>query len=199
MLIVTRESDRRCKLPPYRRALVALVCLRRHGTLAQLAAGFGIPVGTAHAYVTTVVRHLADKAPRLPKVLRERDPDYALLHGTPSPSATAWRRTGRLLLQEQAPRCECAGRDGSARGDSVAVAGVAEPDPRPDGSPHPQDHPNLQTPGLPVLTDMAYIGAGDWGTTAKRRPPNGELTPPSGPSAGPCPRPGHPSNAESPS
>ncbi|WP_037925232.1 transposase family protein, partial [Streptomyces violaceorubidus] len=31
--------------------------------------------------------------------------------------------------------------------------------------------------GVPVLADMAYIGAGDWVTTAKRRPPNGELTP----------------------
>jgi transposase len=31
--------------------------------------------------------------------------------------------------------------------------------------------------GVPILADMAYIGAGDWVTTAKRRPPNGELTP----------------------
>ncbi|WP_030192955.1 transposase family protein, partial [Streptomyces violaceorubidus] len=31
--------------------------------------------------------------------------------------------------------------------------------------------------GVPVLADMAYIGAGDWVTTAKRRPPNGELIP----------------------
>lgn len=30
--------------------------------------------------------------------------------------------------------------------------------------------------GVPVLADMAYIGAGDWVTTAKRRPPGGELT-----------------------
>ncbi|MGW3847094.1 HARBI1 family protein, partial [Streptomyces fagopyri] len=29
---------------------------------------------------------------------------------------------------------------------------------------------------VPILADMAYIGAGDWVTTAKRRPPKGELT-----------------------
>jgi hypothetical protein len=31
--------------------------------------------------------------------------------------------------------------------------------------------------GVPVLADMAYIGAGEWVTTPKRRPPQGELTP----------------------
>lgn len=150
--------------------------LRHHDALARIAAAFGISVGTAHAYVTAVTVPLAEQAPGLLKTLRAHDPDFVLLDGT---------------------LAEC-DRVGDGRADysskhkrhGVNVQIVTDPvgevlslSPALPGRTHDltaaRTHKILRIctrQGVPVLTDMAYIGAGDWVTTAKRRPPGGELT-----------------------
>ncbi|MEU9413683.1 transposase family protein [Streptomyces sp. NPDC048281] len=176
MLIVTREVDRRCELRPSQRAMVALVYLREHTTLAKIAAGFGIRESMVHTYTRAVVDLLAERAPGLPKMLREHDPDFVLLDGT---------------LAE----CDRVG-DGRAdysrkhRRHGVNVQVVADPggrllwlSPALPGRTHDltaaRTHRIIRIcdrQGVPVLADLARQGAGPWLTTGIKRKPFQEPT-----------------------
>lgn len=176
MLIVTREGDRRCKLRPFQRAMVALVCLREHITLGEISAGSGIGESAAHACTSAVVDLLVACAPGLLKTLREHESDFVLLDGT---------------LAE----CDRVG-DGRAdyshkhRRHGVNVQVVTDPggrllwlSPALTGRTHDltaaRTHRIIricERQGVPILADLAYQGAGPWLTTGIERRPLQELT-----------------------
>ncbi len=90
------------KLNPGRQALLALACLRKGETFAELAAGFGVGTTTAWRYVNQSVSLLAARAPELRKAVRDAKKNghaYVVLDGTLIPHRPG-RRGPSLLLRQ---------------------------------------------------------------------------------------------------
>lgn len=125
--------------------------------MAQIAAGFGSSVGTAHAYTTTVIVLLALS---LLKVLREHDPEYVLLDGTLAECdrvGDGWAGYSHKHRHHGVDVQVVADRTGRV----VDLAGPSRTVPRPDCGSHLPDHPHVRPPRRPRPADRAYQGGLD--------------------------------------
>ncbi|MFD8087731.1 transposase family protein, partial [Kitasatospora sp. NPDC059722] len=144
--------------------------------LAQIAAGFRISVGTAHAYIHQVVDHLAGCAPGLTRALRDAEPEYVLVDGTLAECdrvgdgradySGKHRRHGVNLQVITGP-------DGKLVWISRALPG------RTHDLTAARTHRIVKTCvrlRIPALADLAYTGAGGTVAVPIRRPPRKELS-----------------------
>lgn len=99
--------------------------------------------------------------PGLLRALREADPDYVLLDGTPAECDRVGDGRADYSHKHHAARGERAGGDQPGRTAAVDLARTARPCPRLDRGPHPKDHIRIcECQGVPVLAGRAYLGLG---------------------------------------
>ncbi|GAA2507286.1 hypothetical protein GCM10010406_49840 [Streptomyces thermolineatus] len=169
MLVVTRESDLHCKFPPHQRALVALAYLRKHDTLAQVAACFGISLGTTHAYTSRVIGLLVTRPPACSQSCA-RAIRTTCRSTAPSPSAIAWATAGSTTLPSTADTAYTC-RPSPTLPQSLTRRGPIDHvlwiSPTLPGRRHVPTATHVhriirirERQGVPVLADHAYQGAG---------------------------------------
>ncbi len=125
----------------------------------------------------TVAGLLAEQAPGLLRTLRAHDPDFVLLDGTLAECDRVGDSKADYSSKHKRHGVNVqvvTDQTGEILWLSLALPG------RTHDLTAARTHKVLricERQGVPILADMAYTEAGDWVTTAKRRPPGGELTP----------------------
>jgi DDE superfamily endonuclease/Helix-turn-helix of DDE superfamily endonuclease len=175
MVITSLEGDRPRKLRPYDRARCTLVYLRKHDTLEQIAAGFGIGLATAWRYVNDTIERLAAFAPSLTEALTSHHCEgYVLLDGTVAETdrVKAEGHFSGKVHREGVNLQVIAGDDGKLLWISPAVPGGTH------DLKAAREHDIIDVCtqlDLEVLADKGYQGAGGTVITPIKRKPGNEL------------------------